>query len=368
MPPGARPINPVGDLAAIYRARIPQPTPRQLFGPQAVARIQPNMRRGPGVLGTIANVGKQVISSLDPRFILSQGGKSVEHVAGDIYELGRSIITGEDTLSESPSARAYQQAGEGFSGVVAAALPYVNVATAVVPTTKLLTPAGRTAMAADAAERVGQRLIAQHVPERPLGIHVSPIEGLQTINPRTAMQRQTTAADSLTGSSYMWDIRSPRITEQVFENPQMSEMTGLGNPPPRIYVTEPTGRVFQDANIPMSAGLRVEGGQRVVAELPFNQQMLNEYMAKRGITPRSLAADRYEQAYRGLAPTVRTQIENRPAQMAEEGLRTAIRMANKGNRYYETLVGLDEVSTLEKLLSNPAARELFDSLVTKYKT
>lgn len=62
-----------------------------------------------------------------------QGGKSLKHVTGDAYQLGRSIITGKDTLSESPSARAYQAAGGGLPGVLAAAGPYLDVGSVVAP-------------------------------------------------------------------------------------------------------------------------------------------------------------------------------------------------------------------------------------------
>jgi hypothetical protein len=112
-----------------------------------------------GFLAPVGRFVKTAVESLDPRFIASEGGRSVQHVVGDATELGRSIITGEDTLSESPTARAYQAAGGGAPGVLAAALPYVNVGTAVLPTTKVLTPAGRAALGADAAERLAQKQI-----------------------------------------------------------------------------------------------------------------------------------------------------------------------------------------------------------------
>lgn len=62
-----------------------------------------------------------------------QGGKSLQHVYGDAKELGRSIITGKDTLSQSPSARAYQAAGGGLTGALAAAGPYLDVGSVVAP-------------------------------------------------------------------------------------------------------------------------------------------------------------------------------------------------------------------------------------------
>lgn len=62
-----------------------------------------------------------------------QGGKSLEHVGGDAYQLGRSIITGKDTLSESPSAKAWKAAGGGLPGVLAVAGPYLDVGSVVAP-------------------------------------------------------------------------------------------------------------------------------------------------------------------------------------------------------------------------------------------
>lgn len=62
-----------------------------------------------------------------------QGGKSLKHVTGDAYQLGRSIITGKDTLSESPTAKAWKAAGGGLPGVLAVAGPYLDVGSVVAP-------------------------------------------------------------------------------------------------------------------------------------------------------------------------------------------------------------------------------------------
>jgi len=62
-----------------------------------------------------------------------QGGKDLQHVYGDAKELARSIFTGEDTLSQSPTAQAYQAAGGGLAGVLAAASPYVGLGSVVAP-------------------------------------------------------------------------------------------------------------------------------------------------------------------------------------------------------------------------------------------
>lgn len=62
-----------------------------------------------------------------------QGGKSLQHAYGDAKELARSIVTGKDTLSQSPSARAYQAAGGGLTGTLAAAGPYLDLGSVVAP-------------------------------------------------------------------------------------------------------------------------------------------------------------------------------------------------------------------------------------------
>lgn len=364
----ARP-NPMADLARMYRERIPT-APLSNYDKVIQSRLAPHRftggSSGLGFLAPVGNFLKTAVESLDPRFIASEGGRSVEHVYGDARELAKSVVTGEDTLSQSPSARAYQAAGGGFGGALAAALPYVNAATTVVPTTKLLTPAGRVALGADAAEKLAQRQIMATVPERPIGIHVSPRSGLETINPRVVGGGQSTAADALAGSSYMWDARSPETYANIFDNPQMAEMTGLGNPPPSLYVTRPRGPVSQDANVPMSSSLRVQGPQTVIGEVPFTREALQGYLQSIGVVPRSATADRLEQAYRGLSPTVQTQVANRPSQMAEEALRTAIRMANEGNRFYQEFSGMNPAAPLQELLTEPVAKKLFDQQFIAY--
>lgn len=62
-----------------------------------------------------------------------QGGKSLQHAYGDAKELTRSIITGKDTLSQSPTAQAYQAAGGGLTGTLAAAGPYLDLGSVVAP-------------------------------------------------------------------------------------------------------------------------------------------------------------------------------------------------------------------------------------------
>ena len=153
---------PISDLARMYRERIPT-------APKSIGRLGPVSIGGGGApnwLRATGNFLKTAVESLDPRFIASEGGRSVEHVYGDAKELAKSIVTGEDTLSQSPSARAYQAAGGGLEGVLAAALPYINVGTAIVPTTKVLTPAGRVALGADAAEKLAQNQILKQADQR----------------------------------------------------------------------------------------------------------------------------------------------------------------------------------------------------------
>lgn len=189
--------NPTADLARMYRERIPT-APLSNYDKVIQSRLAPHRftggSSGLGFLAPVGNFLKTAVESLDPRFIASEGGRSVEHVYGDARELAKSVVTGEDTLSQSPSARAYQAAGGGFGGALAAALPYVNVATAVVPTTKLLTPAGRVAMGADAIERVAQRQLGQAISQVAPGVRPVSKSILETAaqpNPRVKYYFQT---------------------------------------------------------------------------------------------------------------------------------------------------------------------------------
>jgi len=78
----------------------------------------------------VPDVNPEAVGSYN---LFVEGGKSLKHVAGDVKELGRSIITGKDTLSQSPTAQAYQAAGGGLPGVLAAAGPYLDVGSVVAP-------------------------------------------------------------------------------------------------------------------------------------------------------------------------------------------------------------------------------------------
>ena len=124
--------------------------------------------------------------------------------------------------------------------------------------------------------------------------------------------------------------------------------------------------MFADANVPMSSALRVAGPQEVLTQLPFDQQALSQYLESLGVSPRSATADRLEQAFRGLSPVVRQQVANRPNQMAEEALRTAIRTAGLGGGYYGNLAGLDRTAPLDQLLTNSDALRVYNEAVVRY--
>ena len=346
----------------MYRERIP--TAPKSIGRQAPAIFSSG--RNFGFLAPVGRFVKTAVESLDPRFIASEGGRSVQHVVGDATELGRSIITGEDTLSESPTARAYQAAGGGAPGVLAAALPYVNVGTAVLPTTRVLTPAGRAAIGADAAERLAQKQILATVDRPPMvGVHISDRPGLSQISPRSVGQRQVTARDALPGSSYMWDARSPEMLEQLFPNDPMS-ISGTYGDTPSLYVTRPQGRVFADSNVPVSPALRVQGPQQVLAEIPYDKQALQTYLQKLGVVERGATADKLEQMYRSLSPAVEQQIANRGNQMAEEGVRMAVKLGQSGTPLYLGLSSLDPNAPLGELLTNPQAKDIYDHMASNY--
>lgn len=232
-------VNPVSDLARIYRQRIPtqtgQPAARSdRFGFGMAAR--PTGQTSSNPLGAVGRFLKTAVASLDPRFILSEGGRSVEHAVGDVTELGRSVITGRDTLSQSPSARAYQAAGGGAPGVFAAAMPYVNVATALVPEARLLTPAGRVAAGADVAERVGQRQLGRaisHTTPTARSATVDAVEQLaQSMTPPAFAERSTTYSNP---SVYDPTLSSPpasplRSTEDIFDEVFNEVFADIYNP------------------------------------------------------------------------------------------------------------------------------------------
>ena len=199
-------VNPVSDLARIYRQRIPtqagQPAARSdRFGFGMATR--PTGQTSSNPLGAVGRFMKTAVASLDPRFILSEGGRSVEHVVGDATELGRSVITGKDTLSQSPSARAYQAAGGGAPGVFAAAMPYANVATALIPEARLLTRSGRIAAGTDATERFMDRQLSAAINDavpsmRPITRSAMDVGPLEPPKSRIAYYSKTSPNGSVT--------------------------------------------------------------------------------------------------------------------------------------------------------------------------
>jgi len=139
--------NPVSDLARVYRQRIPTQTPTR-FGPEAVARIQPNMNRGAGPIGSLARGVFGVVASpaatladiMIPGYepedvgsfnILQAGGRDLERstrrAVGDI-----TAIPGVGRPSASPTAASIRQQGV-LRGLGETALDYGNLASTVAP-------------------------------------------------------------------------------------------------------------------------------------------------------------------------------------------------------------------------------------------
>lgn len=164
-------------LARMYAQRVPS-RPKQIGRMPEQQVDQPWYEKvGRAAFGIVASpfaTALDVVPGYEPEDIGSfnifeQGGKSLQHVAGDAYQLGRSVLTGKDTLSESPSARAYQQAGGGLMGTAAAALPYVDVASVVAPFAKGMTPAGALAIERAAGEAASSRALGAGIANaRPL--------------------------------------------------------------------------------------------------------------------------------------------------------------------------------------------------------
>lgn len=164
-------VNPVSDLARIYRQRVPtqagQPAARSdRFGFGMATR--PTGQTSSNPLGAVGRLARTAVESLDPRLILSEGGRSVQHAVGDATELAKSVISGRDTLSQSPTARTYQAAGGGAQGAFAAAMPYVNLASTaapfVAPARGALLERAVARQTADATEQLARQLAEQSVP------------------------------------------------------------------------------------------------------------------------------------------------------------------------------------------------------------
>lgn len=140
MPPVAP--NPVGDLARMYRARIPTPT--QTFGGQPrmlgienpqgnTAGLRSLGRQAFSIVASPAATILDVIPGYEPESVgavnlAQEGGASLQQLVGDV-----AAIPGVGEPNSSPTADAYRRAGGGLQGVLSAALPYVNLATTAAP-------------------------------------------------------------------------------------------------------------------------------------------------------------------------------------------------------------------------------------------
>jgi hypothetical protein len=289
------------------------------------------------------------------------GGQGLEQAGrravGDI-----TAIKGIGKPSASPTAAGIRQKG-WFEGLGEAVLDYGNLAATAAP---LAGPAVKGIQGIRGAQ------VATEIPYT-YGIHVSPTADLAEIQARQAMQQQAMAGDAMAGSSYMWDARSPQTIGSIFDNPQLNpaanpnllltpeELAAL--PQPNLYVTRaPAGQVVQDANVPNSSALRVGGNQEVLAQVPFDRASLQAAMEQYAGPTRSGTADRLESQYRGLNPTVKADIANRPYQLAEENLRQVISRGT--NPYFEKnfpgLSKLDPNAPIGELLRDPDARKLFE--------
>jgi hypothetical protein len=289
------------------------------------------------------------------------GGQGLEQAGrravGDI-----TAIKGIGKPSASPTAAGIRQKG-WFEGLGEAVLDYGNLAATAAP---LAGPAVKGIQGIRGAR------VATEIPYT-YGIHVSPTADLAEIQARQAMQQQAMAGDAMAGSSYMWDARSPQTIGSIFDNPQLNpaanpnllmtpeELAAL--PQPNLYVTRaPAGQVVQDANVPGSSALRVGGNQEVLAQVPFDRASLQAAMEQYAGPTRSATADTLEAQYRGLNPTVKADIANRPYQLAEENLRQVISRGT--NPYFEKnfpgLSKLDPNAPIGELLRDPDARKLFE--------
>lgn len=183
-------ISPVATVADVVAAPIEKVTGTTLFRPEDIGSFN----------------------------LLQSGGRATEHVAGDVKELGRSVITGQDTLSQSPTARAYQQAGGGLAGAMAAATPYLELAGYVAPLAKISTGAARAAAEQQAVDRLVAKQLAfdkaQSAPPLSTG-------RLRPASPNVASATIEAPATSTRPTIYM----NPRIYDP---NPPSAPSTALG--------------------------------------------------------------------------------------------------------------------------------------------
>ena len=314
--------------------------------------------------------GQEPVDQFDPASIgsfnlLGETDRGLQQAArravGDI-----AAIPGVGKPSASPTATDIRRYGvlEGLSG---AALDYGNLAATAAP---FVGPAAKGIQGIRGAQVAAKNPYTY-------GVHVSSVSDLAEIQARQAMQQQATAGDAMAGSSYMWDARSPRTVGSIFDNPQMNPANKdfmmspeeiAAQATPNIYITRaPAGQVFQDANVPGSASLRVAGNQEVLSQIPFSREALEAAMQKYAGTTRNIKADIAESNYRGLNPTVKANIAARSQQLAEEALRKTI--TSSANPYYaKNFPGLSELNpnaSLAELLRNPDAKRFYDQYVAR---
>ena len=267
-------VNPVSDLARIYRQRVPTQTSQARFGPEAVARIQPNMNRGAGPLGVVGRLARTAVESLDPRLILSEGGRSVQHAVGDATELAKSVISGRDTLSQSPTARTYQAAGGGAQGAFAAAMPYVNLASTAAP---FVAPA-RAAMleraaarqTADATEQLAQQIVREQTPARlsPVSEPASTIviKTIQDTDGAVRLGAYNTKTEQIVGSMQLnpTDDGGPMVvTGLVSDNPiAMLKMLAAAKAKAQSFAPEMKFPLYPDESLSVYSRPLVERLQR----------------------------------------------------------------------------------------------------------
>jgi len=196
------------------------------------------------------------------------------------------------------------------------------------------------------------------------GIHVSQRSGLPEIKARKLEDDQIAAGDAMTGSSYMWDARSPTSLVQPFKNPMHVGEEGFDSGhTPSIYLTRaPSSTVFHDMNTPGKPSLRVAGNQEIIESIPYDPNALAETLKKHGIETRSFEDDDIEIARRMEHPQVKRDLAEQPLRKGEEVIRTLIREKRPGiAARYPDMMKLDHNAPLAELLKEPSARNLFQN-------
>ena len=211
------------------------------------------------------------------------------------------------------------------------------------------------------------------------GIHVSKIDrgDIPYIDGRQIGQIQATAADSMPGTSYMWDATNPNTVGGIFSNPQMARVDidpVTGNPisqfmgeefqyPVGYFVRAPKSRTGTDINIPDSEALAVQGSQKVLEKIVLDSpQALQELLARRRVMGMTQEDARKKILENKLMPGVPEAIANRNSYIAENFIRDNIANRAPGYENYNVNMTIDEIinhPTLGKVFSNiVAGREL----------